>query len=81
MKLSGITDTHLLKDRGWMQQKDSLSIVTSAVTNNSLDPTRVMYCDKIYRTTEYHLHTKHIEEVTCQGCKDAYAMEKLGEVP
>lgn len=81
MKSSGIKDMHLLKSRGWQKTRTTSEIVTSAVTNNSLDPTRIMFCGRTYRKQAYHLCTTNIESVTCQDCKDAYAMEKLAEVP
>ena len=81
MKTSGITDMHLLRSRGWQQTRSTQSIVTSAVTDNSLHPTRIMYCERSYKKHSYHLCTTMIESVTCQDCKDAYAMEKLAEVP
>jgi hypothetical protein len=81
MKTSGIKDMHLLRSRGWQQKKDSQSMMTSAVTNTDLKPTRIMYCGNVYRKHSYHLCTTMIESVTCQDCKDVYAMDMLAEVP
>jgi hypothetical protein len=81
VKTSGITDMHLLRSRGWQQTRDSKSLMTSAVTNTNLEPNRIMFCGNVYRKHAYHLCTTMIESVTCQDCKDAYAMDMLAEVP